>query len=81
MQRGTQSNESPTLVWRDAGWGLKSRLVVRGRDRNTLRFEGGIRDGTGIDGIIIRLKLRFTDLRDIRKYQYALEMGLINAPV
>ena len=52
-----------------------------GRDRNTLRFEGGIRDGTGIDGIIIRLKLRFTDLRDIRKYQYALEMGLTNAPV
>ena len=47
-------------------------IKIGRRDRNTLRFEGGIRNRTGIDGIIIRLKLRFTDLR---------ETGLINAPL
>ena len=62
---------------------FKARYGIKiGRhDRNTLRFEGRIRDRTGIDGIIIRLKLRFTDLRDIREYQFALETGLINAPL
>ena len=59
----------------------RCRIKIGRRDRNTLRFEGGIRDRTGIDGIIIRLKLRFTDLRDIREYQFALETGLINAPL
>ena len=33
------------------------RRPIGRRDRNTLRFEGGIRDRTGIDGIIISVHI------------------------
>ena len=32
-------------------------IKIGRRDRNTLRFEGGIRDRTGIDGIIISVHI------------------------
>ena len=44
LQRGTQSNESPTLVSRDAGWGLKSRRNVGYEKLRYERYEGEMRD-------------------------------------
>lgn len=49
------------------------------KGRDVLCFESKIGDRTCIGVIIIQLKLRVT--REIKKYQFALEMGLIDAPV
>ena len=51
-------------------------IKIGRRDRNTLRFEGRIRDRTGIDGIIIRLKLKFTDLRQHKRVSICVRNGL-----
>ena len=44
-------------------------MKIGGRDRDVLRFGGGIGNKTSIGGIIIKPKLRVTPgFRDIRKY-------------
>jgi len=47
-----------------AGCGMK----IRWRDRDILRFVGGIGDRTSIGGIIIKLKLRFKYLFDMKNF-------------
>ena len=66
----------------EAGCGIWKILKVRREmkiGRDVLCFESEIGDRTCIGVIIIQLKLRVT--REIKKYQFALEMGLIDAPV
>ena len=50
-------------------------------NQGMLRFGGGIGERADSRGIMIWLSYDSHDLGDIRKYLFALETGLINAPV